>query len=427
LPIPPPNDDEEIRSNDSDESLPSAIQQTVWKTIRTVCNSFGLFREYPSLPSHNPDDIISTQDLTDAPLPPTNDPGPSNAAFRNGPPLAKDPASGKETPSYLPFKNSTTYGLMDWMWSGSAMKSIGEVTRLVDFLKSDEFNKEDLKGFDLRSETAKYDKFLESRDVPEDGVPSSPRDGWKESEIIIEVPDGKPHTANNIPTFTVPGLHHRSFVEVLKSAVADVSARSWHYVPFRSLWSTPTSSDQPQPPPQRVYDEIFSSDAMFEAHKKLQEQPPEPGCTLERVVLSLMFWSDSTHLANFGTMSLWPLYLFFGNQSKWTRGKPRTDSCHHMAYIPKVSNNHRNKLQTHHRQQLPDSFHDFYVGLTGDGPSADVLTHCRRGLMHAVWHCLLDEDFLHAYEHGIVIMCPDGVLRRFYPRFFTYSADYPEK
>ena len=71
---------------------------------------------------------------------------------------------------------------------------------------------------------------------------------------------------------------------------------------------------------------------------KLQQQPPEVGCTLERVVASLMPWSDSTHLANFGTASLWPLYLFFGNQSKWVRGKPKTASCHHVAYIPKVSN-----------------------------------------------------------------------------------------
>ena len=50
-----------------------------------------------------------------------------------------------------------------------------------------------------------------------------------------------------------------------------------------------------------------------------------------------MYWSDSTHLANFGTAALWPLYIFFGNQSKWLRGKPRTASCHHAAYIPKAS------------------------------------------------------------------------------------------
>jgi Plavaka transposase len=47
--------------------------------------------------------------------------------------------------------------------------------------------------------------------------------------------------------------------------------------------------------------------------------------------------------------------------------------------------------------------------------------------MQAIWDLLLDEEFLHAYEHGIIIECGDGVTRRVFPRFFTYSADYPEK
>lgn len=40
---------------------------------------------------------------------------------------------------------------------------------------------------------------------------------------------------------------------------------------------------------------------------------------------------------------------------------------------------------------------------------------------------LLDGDFVAAYESGIIVECHDGILRRFYPRIFTYSADYPEK
>lgn len=47
--------------------------------------------------------------------------------------------------------------------------------------------------------------------------------------------------------------------------------------------------------------------------------------------------------------------------------------------------------------------------------------------MHAVWLLLLDPDFMKAYEHGILIHCADGILRRLFPRFFTYSADYPER
>jgi hypothetical protein len=40
---------------------------------------------------------------------------------------------------------------------------------------------------------------------------------------------------------------------------------------------------------------------------------------------------------------------------------------------------------------------------------------------------LLDDEFLEAYKHGIIIACCDGIIRRFFPRILTYSADYPEK
>ena len=55
------------------------------------------------------------------------------------------------------------------------------------------------------------------------------------------------------------------------------------------------------------------------------------------------------------------------------------------------------------------------------------MTHCAREFMHAQWEILLDEEFQEAWRHGIVITCCDGIKRRFYPRLFTYSADYPEK
>ncbi|KAG6906052.1 hypothetical protein DXG01_016127 [Tephrocybe rancida] len=78
---------------------------------------------------------------------------------------------------------------------------------------------------------------------------------------------------------------------------------------------------------------------------------------------------------------------------------------------------------------LPDSFKDFaseHIGGKGT-PTPAFLAHCRRELFHTQWSILLDEEFLDAWLHGIVIMCLDGIRRRFYPRIITYSADYPEK
>lgn len=55
------------------------------------------------------------------------------------------------------------------------------------------------------------------------------------------------------------------------------------------------------------------------------------------------------------------------------------------------------------------------------------MTHCHREFFHSQWKELLDDDFMEAYEHGVVIECCDGIKRRFYLRIFSYSADYPEK
>lgn len=74
--------------------------------------------------------------------------------------------------------------------------------------------------------------------------------------------------------------------------------------------------------------------------------------------------------------------------------------------------------------QLPDNIQDT---IEAGSQTANILTHCRRELMHKVWDRILDNDFTQAYEHGFTMECLDGVWRRFYPRTFTYSADYPEK
>ena len=60
-------------------------------------------------------------------------------------------------------------------------------------------------------------------------------------------------------------------------------------------------------------------------------------------------------------------------------------------------------------------------------PGGSLFTHCHRELFHAQWKVLLDDDFIQAYEHGMVLTCCDGIQQHLYPRIFTYSADYLEK
>lgn len=59
--------------------------------------------------------------------------------------------------------------------------------------------------------------------------------------------------------------------------------------------------------------------------------------------------------------------------------------------------------------------------------TSDVLRFCKVSLMQVIWLFLLDEEFMHAYVHGIVVLCGDGIQRRLFPRILVYAADYPEK
>jgi len=105
--------------------------------------------------------------------------------------------------------------------------------------------------------------------------------------------------------------------------------------------------------------------------------------------------------------------MLFGNLSKYIRGKPTSGACQHVAYIP----------------SLPDIIDNIMKDIHASWKTQkrNIITHCQRELMHAIWKFLLDNDFVHAYKYGMVIKCADGVERRIYPRIFTYSADYPEK
>jgi hypothetical protein len=67
------------------------------------------------------------------------------------------------------------------------------------------------------------------------------------------------------------------------------------------------------------------------------------------------------------------------------------------------------------------------VDIFGEPASSSTFTHLKRELVHAIWELILDGKFVEAYKHGIVIRCSDGITRRVFPRFFSYSADYPEK
>jgi hypothetical protein len=273
--------------------------------LKTVLGTFGLWRNYAHRPSYDPDSVIPDDDLT-KPLPNhTSDrPGPSHP----GPPW--------------PYQNMSVYHFMTWLNTGSKSKSEGEAQRLVDeVLQAEDFNPSDLRGLNVRRENRLLD--LSEKTLPL-------LDNFKKASISIEVPSGD---KNVKPTkFTIPGLRYRTLTSVIRSAFQHPLAHHYHLSPFK-LFHKPLESD-------RVYSEVYNSDAFIEEHDRIQrhgELPPnDPHCKREKVIAALMFWSDATLLAQFGTMKLWPIYLMLGNLSKYIRAKMDSGACHHVAYIPSV-------------------------------------------------------------------------------------------
>ena len=356
------------------------LRLTAHNPLRTATNSFGLLREYLYRLSFDPDYFVPDEDLHRV--------GGTNPMFVL--PTSPSPVH----------RNESVEMLMNWKDSGASTKSDAEVNRLVkDVLLDPNFKFEDLQGFNVARENQRSDAAEKK---------SAFFDSFQTAEINIEVPSG----TSGIPpgTFSVPGLVYRKLTAVIQAAFSSSLASHFHFLPFKLYHRSPSGEEE------RVFSEVYNSDVFIEEHDNVQRAPLPPDqtdCKLEKVLVALMVWSDSTHLANFGTAKLWPIYLLFGNVSKYIHGQPNSGACQHVAYIP----------------SLPDSFQDFAASFCNKWGTQkrDLMTHCRRELMHGVWKFLLDEDFIHAYKCGMVVKCADGIERRVYPRFFTYSADYPEK
>jgi hypothetical protein len=389
---------------------PRSLRSRVRKVFRTRRNIFGLVRQYfcEQLPAADPEEFLTLADLSSTPVG-----------------LSTDIASHavcQTTAPFYPFPNESSFRLGQWYWNGGVQKSQQNFKDLIDIVGDPNFDPSDVRN-------TKWKKINTTLgDNVDDDAAGEWMDedaGWKKSRIQISVPFHRRMKDPGPRNYVCADLYHRSLVEVITERIKDPHAAvHFHLEPYKLLWK-PTNQHEEV----RLHGEIYTSEAFLQAHDALQESPGEPDCDLPRVIVALMFWSDATHLTSFGNSQLWPLYLFIGNESKYRRCKPSCNSCSHVAYFQHVSGP-LNPKQNHAKVilQLPDQFKHFAAQHTGGkGPKQPLITHCRRELFHEQVNVVLDDEFIHAYQHGIVITCCDGIKRRFYPRIFTYSADYPEK
>ncbi|KIL64223.1 hypothetical protein M378DRAFT_78516 [Amanita muscaria Koide BX008] len=231
---------------------------------------------------------------------------------------------------FQPFENPSSYLLMKWFYSGSNAKTLAEMDRLVqEVLLKPDFNRVDLANFRAKRESQRVDV------IKDKGLADSlfqATDGWYKINISLPVPFEriKYSSISQVPIFTVESLVYRRPLQVLSAALQDASPNEFHLQPSKLYWQHDDDPDNSE----RLYSELYDSDVFIDEHERIRAVYE----TKERdiVVAAMMLWSDSTQLANFGNASLWPIYLYLGNQTKYVRCKPSATAAHHIAYIPKV-------------------------------------------------------------------------------------------
>ncbi|CDO77605.1 hypothetical protein BN946_scf184936.g30, partial [Trametes cinnabarina] len=437
-------------------------EEEAWETPPSV---FGTYHRYNVPPQRDPEACKTIDSVCDAPNLAENCDGQDNHLpahkniswlCRHAQPKDDEPGhedDSNEDPTLGPFDNASQFRLYDWHYNASLTKSKDDFNDLLDVLRSDGFSVDDLDGFSAQVGQERMDAYVNPTGVFLEA------DGWFDGSVVIPLP--KPQAQHLLeavaPHFKVSGIHRRRLTDLIHAAAEDTRfAEEYHWIPHIYFWQpspdapSPACDDSDSPPPGsphvsptpecspsafppkddkasppnhaapevprgpiRIFTDIYNSDAALKEFESIRSRPRNPvdAPDVEYVMAPLLLWSDATHLTSFGSASLWPIHLYFGALSKYVRGMPTEFAAHHIAYIP----------------SLPDEIQDFYMHVYGTPMSSDILTFCKRELMQRIWLLLLDDDFLDAYENGILVTCSDGVTRRIFPRILTYSADYPEK
>ncbi|KAJ3524956.1 hypothetical protein NMY22_g10778 [Coprinellus aureogranulatus] len=341
-------------------------------------NAFGVVRAYRlprgSTLTHDPDQTLTLRDLTDN--------IPSKAG--NGP--AGSHPHDINNKGWGPFSSSSAFLLVDWYWR-SKDKSFRDFQALISIFKSSEFSLSQVVSVDWKAAFKALGANRE--DLPDHEGAWIQDDGWKKSPVTIDVPFHFRMRNPGTESYMAGTLHHRSIVSVIKEKIKNTSdSQAFHYQPYKATWK-PTG----EAPERELYGELYASRAFRDAHEKVQALPGTPVDFI---------WRN-------GIVALLP---FLRKRVKISEVQPSERLGEQIAYFIK----------------LPDTFDD-YLQKRNDGraPTEGLFTHCAREVFQKQWSLMLDDELLDAMKHGLVLLCPDGRRRCFYPRIFTYSADYPEK
>ena len=315
-------------------SVISSEELATDSTFTTEPDEFGLFRVYPRKPYCEPDNDVTLDDICDDAAQTSSDNSDSRRWWKGFNPDMDDEQATPSKHPFAPLSTPTSFCILHWFYGGSREKSQAELNSLLEnVLRAKDFKLDELTKFNLAHEM----NLLDSVDDP--SAPFANENIWKKSTIKIPLPCEREKfpSEDAAHKLRIRDVRYRSLLEVMRTGAKDESAKSWHNTPYKMFWKANTDSQ-----PQRVISELYTADAFLEEHEKIAKLPlhlptdPSGPKPVENAVFAIMVWSDSTHLANFGDASMWPIYFYSGNQSKYPRGRPSQHSAHHVAHIPSV-------------------------------------------------------------------------------------------
>jgi hypothetical protein len=158
------------------------------------------------------------------------------------------------------------------------------------------------------------------------------KDGWKEATLSVPIPctgHGSESGVAGAAQFEVLGFFRWHILPVMVSFFESAWVRSVHFTPFKQFVKRASGVVK------CVYSKLYNTTAWLDEHTCIPAANTDN--PMEKVIAAIMLYSDSTRLTQFGTKLLWPIYLFWGNQSKYDREQLSTFSAHHIGYIPPVS------------------------------------------------------------------------------------------
>jgi len=162
-PIPSLSPSDLTPSSPNPVSSPRRLGSRICQIFWTPQNIFGLIRQYCSdrLPSHDPEEHVDLQDLSDNPI----------AADE-----ALPTSQSQQGPStFYPYPNQSSFLLGDWYWNHGVQKSRESFNELLNIVGSPNFHADDVQ----HTKWAKIDSKLARNNFDENGaIDREEEDEW---------------------------------------------------------------------------------------------------------------------------------------------------------------------------------------------------------------------------------------------------------